>query len=284
MQKDMLYLEMILTQLFLLLLAIEIQMDHKSSLGGLQNTASTINVSLNKIGLLSKEKAYDRSRKVTVTFSKNQASGNNNDGNNALENGLTYSDKHMYGTRVEDEEICLNYPDVAKVIAIYESLNTSAPTFDRLTFDNTLDVNNNAIVGENIKSLDGKIVARVVGKTTDAVDVVYLSLNKFDSFDEVEFQESNIKGEIQLQTEGKYKDLTTSFTLDKGQRNQYYDYSRIVRNAEVSAPSRQLTIIFDHYTVPSGDTGDAFTVQSYDQDRFRTDIPSIGSIDPIRAF
>ena len=187
----------------------------------------------------------------------------------------------MYGTRVEDEEICLNYPDVAKVIAIYESLGTSAPTFDRLTFDNTLDVNNNAIVGENIKSLDGKIVARVVGKTTDAVDVVYLSLNKFDSFDEVEFQESNIKGEIQLQTEGKYKDLTTSFTLDKGQRNQYYDYSRIVRNAEVSAPSRQLTIIFDHYTVPSGDTGDAFTVQSYDQDRFRTDIPSIGSIDPI---
>ena len=253
------------------------------TLGGLQNTASTINVSLNKIGLLSKEKAYDRSRKVTVTFSKNQASGNNNDGNNALENGLTYSDKHMYGTRVEDEEICLNYPDVAKVIAIYESLGTSAPTFDRLTFDNTLDVNNNAIVGENIKSLDGKIVARVVGKTTDAVDVVYLSLNKFDSFDEVEFQESNIKGEIQLQTEGKYKDLTNSFTLDKGQRNQYYDYSRIVRNAGVSAPSRQLTIIFDHYTVPSGDTGDAFTVQSYDQDRFRTDIPSIGSIDPIRA-
>ena len=252
------------------------------TLGGLQDTASTISVSLNKIGLTSKEKAYDRSRKVTVTFSKNQASGDNNDGNSSLENGLTYSSKHMYGTRVEDEEICLNYPDVAKIISIYESTDTSAPTFDTLTFDSTLDVNSNAIVGENIKSLDGKIVSRIVGKSTDTVEIVYLTTNRFDIFTEVKFEESNITGEIKSQTEGKYKDLTTLYTLDKGQRNQYYDYSRIVRNAGTSSPSRQLTIVFDHYTVPSGDTGDAFTAQSYDEERFRTDVPSIGS-DPIRA-
>ena len=252
------------------------------TLGGLQDAESTISVSLNKIGLTSKEKAYDRSRKVTVTFSKNQASGNNDDGNSSLENGLTYSNKHMYGTRVEDEEICLNYPDVAKIIAIYESQGTSAPTFDTLSFSSTLDVNSNAVIGENIKSLDGKIVARVVGKSTDTVEVVYLSLNRFDLFDEVKFEESNIIGEVRSSTEGKYKDLTKSYTLDKGQRDQYYDYSRIVRNKETSSPSRQLTIVFDHYTVPSGDTGDAFTVQSYDEERFRTDVPTIG-LDPIRS-
>ena len=100
--------------------------------------------------------------------------------------------------------------------------------------------------------------------------------------DIVEFEESNIKGEIKSQSEGKYKDLTNSFILDKGQRNQYYDYSRIVRNAGSSTPSGQLTIVFDHYTVPAGDTGDAFTVLSYDKERFRTDVPSIG-VNPIRA-
>ena len=47
-------------------------------------------------------------------------------------------------------------------------------------------------------------------------------------------------------------------------------------------PSRQITIVFDHYVVPAGDNGDAFTVLSYDQERFRTDIPTIGT-DPIRA-
>ena len=241
--------------------------------------------SLSKKNIVSKKKSFSRSAKVTVTFSKNQASGavaDGNDGNSALENGLTYNDKHMYGTRVEDEEICLNYPDVVKIIAIFESTNTSDATFDTLSFDSTLDVNNNAIVGENIKSLDGKIVARVVGRGTDKVDVVYLSSNRFDTFDAVKFEDSNIQGEIKAQTEGKYKDLTNSFKLDKGQRDQYYDYSRIVRNPRTSSPSRRLTIVFDHYTVPSGDNGDAFTVLSYDQDRFRIDIPSIG-INPVRA-
>ena len=255
------------------------------TLHGLENTASTISVSLSKKNLISKEKAYDRSRKVTVNTSKNQSSGSvadGNSGNSGLENGLTYDTNHKYGTRVEDEEICLNYPDVVKIIAIYESVNTSVPTFDTLTFDSTLNVNDNAIIGENIKSLDGKIVARIVGKSLDTVEIVYLSSNKFDDLDEVEFEESNIKGEVKTQSEGKYKDITNSFTLDKGQRNQYYDYSRIIRNAGSSTPSAQLIIVFDHYTVPAGDNGDAFTVLSYDKDRFRTDIPSIG-VDPIRA-
>ena len=55
--------------------------------------------------------------------------------------------------------------------------------------------------------------------------MVYLSSNKFDSFDEVEFEESGMKGEVQ--SPGNFKDLTNLFKLDKGQRNQYYDYSRI---------------------------------------------------------
>ena len=245
-------------------------------------SGSKVLASLSKKGLISKEKSYDRSRKVTISLSKNQTSGASDNGNSTLANGLTYDSKKMYGTRVEDEEICLNYPDVAKIIAIYESTNTAAPVFDKLTFSSTLNVSDNAVIGENIKSLDGKIIARVVGKNTDTLEVVYLSSNKFDSFDEVEFEESGMKGEVQTQTPGNFKDLTNLFKLDKGQRNQYYDYSRIKRNVGASVPSKQITIVFDHYTVPAGDVGDAFTVLSYDEERYRTDIPNIGT-NPIRA-
>ena len=41
-------------------------------------------------------------------------------------------------------------------------------------------------------------------------------------------------------------------------------------------------VVIDKYEVPSSDTGDVFTVASYDSDRFSKDIPDIG-IDGIRA-
>ena len=245
---------------------------------GLTDSESTISLSLSKKGVVSKQKEYTRSRKLTVDLSKHESSGDSGgDENNSVQNGLTYDSNHRYGLRVEDEEISLNYPDVVKVLAIYEALGTGAPTLDTLSFSATVDVQTNAVIGENIVSLDGKVVARVVAKpSADTLEVIHLSSKTFDVFDSVIFEESNIETTIQEITEGKYKDITNSFTLDKGQRDQYYDYSRIIRNSGVSAPSRQLTIVFDHYTVPSSDNGDAFTVLSYDSERFRIDVPSIG--------
>ena len=43
-----------------------------------------------------------------------------------------------------------------------------------------------------------------------------------------------------------------------------------------SEPSKRLLVVFDHYVVPASDTGDVFTVLSYDSDRFLNDIPTIG--------
>ena len=54
------------------------------------------------------------------------------------------------------------YPDVAKVIAIYESLGTGNPTLDTLQFTSTASVHTNAIIGENIIGSTSNAVARVV--------------------------------------------------------------------------------------------------------------------------
>ena len=79
---------------------------------------------------------------------------------------------------------------------------------------------------------------------------------------------------LQTITLGNYSDVTNNYILDKGVKPQFYDYSRIVRKENNSyVPSRKLLIIYNHYTVPSNDNGDVYTVNSYDAERFKDDIP-----------
>ena len=63
--------------------------------------------------------------------------------------------------------------------------------------------------------------------------------------------------------------------MDKGQREEFYDFSRIVRKTNFPAPSRKLIIIYDRYDVPSNDKGDFYTVDSYAKERFGKDVPHL---------
>jgi len=232
-----------------------------------------INTTLTKFGVQSKIKKYNRSQTLNITRSKYSDSGvgintSNND-------GLNFNTQ--YGLRVQDEEISLNYPDVAKVIVIYESLGTGNPTLDRFQFTSTASVQTNAIIGENVVGNSGNAIARVVSSpSANNLELVYLTNDVFSVGETVTFQESNIVTEVESITLGSYKDVTQLFKLDKGQKDEYYDYSRIVRNKNVSEPTRRLLVVFDYYSVPSDDNGDAFTVLSYDEERFAQDIPNIG--------
>ena len=248
---------------------------------GLDNKEiSNIKATFVKNGIQSKAKQYNRSQIVNVTLSRDSQSGSN--ANNSINDGLTYNNQ-AYGLRVQDEEISLNYADVVKIIAIYESLDTSLPVLDKITFSSLADVTTNAIIGENIIDKDNNSIARVVAKpSSDTLEIVYLNANKFAVGDEVIFEESNIETTISSITNGQYRNITNKYVLNKGQKEQYYDYSRIVRRSGQSAPSRKITIVFDYYSVPSGDTGDLFTVNSYSEERFLSDIPNIGQ-DGIRA-
>lgn len=141
---------------------------------------------------------------------------------------MTYN--QYYGLRVQDEEISLNYPDVVEVLAIYESLDTNTPELDKVTFSSIANVTTNAIIGENIIGNTSNAIARVVSKpSSDTLGIVYLNNNKFISGEDVVFEESNIKTSISSISIGKYRNVTSKFTLDKGQKEQYYDYSKIIR-------------------------------------------------------
>ena len=244
------------------------------TINGLDASESSVvvNTSLTKNGIQSKIKDYTRSATLDVAYSKHPQSGVGV--NTSINDGLTYNAN--YGLRVQDEEISLNWPDVVKVLAIHESLNENAPTLDQIQFFDS-SVVSNAIIGESITSSTSNTVARVVAKPSSLVlSVVYLNQDRFIAGETVTLEESNNTASLQFVTNGSYKDVTSSFTLDKGQKDQYYDYSRIVRSSNTPIPSRRLKIVFDHYTVPASDSGDVYTVLSYGDERFAEDIPSIG--------
>lgn len=248
---------------------------------GLNTSQSNIvvNVTLKKNGIQSKIKKFTRSALKVVNLSKLAQSGSAS--SISINDGLTYN--QYYGLRVQDDQISLDVPDVAKVLVVYESTNTADPTLDVIEFSSTSNISNTAIIGENIIGSESGTVARVVTNNTSTpssggtnkLGVVYLNQNTFTAGETVTFKESNIISTVQSITLGKYNNVTNNYVLDGGQKNEYYDYSRLIRTTD-SEPSKRLLVVFDHYIVPASDSGDVFTVLSYDADRFLNDIPTIG--------
>ena len=234
---------------------------------GLKETTNhnvTVGVTLKKVGASSKTKDYVRSQQLEVT----RTSGVN------FLNGLT--SHNAYGVRVEDKEISLNVPDVVKILAVYESKTTSTPILDKVKFISGLSLNTTAIIGEKIVGQDSRAIGQIVSvpNATD-VNFVYLNGNKFTVGEVVKFKESGIETILQVTEKGNFVDRTDNYTLDKGHKVQYCDYSRIVRKAKSAIPSKKLLIIFDKYQVASGNTGDFFSVNSYTKERYSRDIPMV---------
>jgi len=241
---------------------------HQLSITGLSPSASKtpadVQVTVRKLDINSKIKDYTRSHQVNVTRTNGVST----------QSGLTTS--FSYGLRVEDKEISLNVPDVSNVIAVYESTNSNAPTLDKLTFVSGLALDTSTFVGEKIIGDDSRAIAQLVTRNSATeIGYVYLNSNKFQVGEKVTFEESGITANIQLKTPGSYNDRTQNYTLDTGHRKQFVDYSRLVRTTNGAVPSKKLLVICNYYALAAGDTGDAFTANSYTQDRYTYDIPEL---------
>lgn len=240
------------------------------TINGLTASQSNVVVSttLKKQALKSKQKNYLRSQKLEVLKTSV-----------GINTSLTGMSKATgYGLRVEDREISLNYCDVAKVIGIFESIDTNSPTLDKLTFPNGLSLNTTAILGEKIVGDSSDAVAQITSLVSATeVEIVYLTPTKFTIGEIVNFDESSISTTLQLITIGTNLNITNRFELDKGHREQFSDISRLVRRTNFAPPTRKVLIVYDRYDVPSNDNGDFYTVASYDEERFANDIPILAN-------
>ena len=240
---------------------------------------TVLNFTVEKDKIKSKIKDYVRCSTLYVDKSKLVESGSTPD--TSLNDGLTYN--KWYGLRVQDDQISLNAPDVVKVLAVYESLNNQNPTLDSIECTSTSQVQSNAIVGEDILGSSSNAIARVVSApSSNILNIVYLTKERFVVGESITFSESNVNTIVENQTRGSYKDISNSFALDKGQKDQFYDYSRLIRKPNTPDPTKTLLVIFDKYVVATNSVGDAFTVASYSSDRFTEDIPTIG-VNNVRA-
>lgn len=237
-------------------------------------TNVTANVTAVKNSIRSKTKVVVRSQELVVDRISSGI------GTETL--SLQYSP--YYGLRVDDQEVSLNVPDVRNVVAVYEALDGNTPTLDVLQFVAGLALDTNLVKGELVRGEISGAIAQVITVPDQAnVRIVYLSQNKFEVGELLVFQESGLQNVLQGVVEGNYQDITDSYTLDNGYREQFYDYSRIVRSDNGVAPVRKLLIIFDKLVVPNDDKGDFYTANTYDDVTFEYRMPNLGPKKDIRA-
>ena len=231
------------------------------------NSAAKLIATLRKVNV--KEKLKER-QKINILNVVGSASSISGIGTTTLNDGLTYNT--VYGTRVQDEEISLNVPDVVKIYGVYESKNTSNAVLPIITFSSINSASGKTgdlLVGESFIGDNGKSIGIYVSKNSDS-SIEYSSLNDF-SFqigETVTFRESGITATIGSLTLGA-NNITTEFTYDDGQRSTIYDYSRLIRKSGYDAPSKRLQIVFESAYFTASDTGDITTVNSYDNFEYK---------------
>ena len=250
----------------------QLQFSGLTKASGVANVIATVkNVKPN-----SKNKKLNKVNTLTISNSKLKSSGI---GATTLEDGLTYS--QIYGTRVQDDEICLNLPDVVRVLAVYESADKEDPKLPKLqlsSFTGPTNSNQDLFIGEQIIGQTSGAVGLVVSRIgVSEVEYVYLNTFKFATNEIIKSKESNIQAIIITKTFGDVN-ITQNFSFDSGQRDTILDYSRIIRKKNVIEPSRKIKIIFQNYSIDSSDTGEFVSVNSYSSENFKYDITNYNNI------
>ena len=217
-----------------------------------------------KSSVTNKVKNRNRIKSVVIDKSRLTQSGT---GSTTIDDGLAYG-TYPYGTRVQDEEICLLDPDITRVFGIIESSGSEDPALTSITFNSIASPTNRTndlLIGEQFTGRDSGAIAIYVAKKNDlAIELTYLSDRRFQEGETVLFKESGITAIIGSITLGD-RNIIRDYRFDYGQKDSIYDYGKIVRNDDASIPTKKLRVIYESASYSNSDTGDITTINSYDQ-------------------
>ena len=231
---------------------------------------AVLTVAVRRSKLISKEKSIVRCSDLIVNKSQLVGSGI---GTTSFNDGLEYA--QYYGTRVQDEEISLNVPEVTRILAIFESNDTNNPDLPTIVAtDLTATFTGNVVAGEQFIGATSGAVARVVDVISPtSISFVYENQNTFELNESISLKTSGIVATLTSVLPGD-RNLLKNYTLDDGQRLEFADYSRIVRKSDAEKPTRKLRIIFD-YLLNNENSGTIETVNSYNTLSYSKDIPFV---------
>jgi len=238
---------------------------------GSNDTGATLVATLKKIKPTAKVKRLNRVNTIVVDKSKIQGSGI---GATTLNDGLIYGN-YPYGTRVQDEDISLNFADVVRLYAIYESTDTgtaSAPKITISALNGPTGKTSDLIVGERIVGADSGAAAIYAERISDS-QITYIPENTvpFKEGEFIKFEESKIEGTVAVLTTTS-KNVTSAFTFNNNQQGSFYDYSFLRRKKNFKEPLKQLKIYFANGYFEASDTGDILTKNSYNSFDYKRDI------------
>ncbi len=251
-----------------------------SNITGLTNSlneGATLIATLEKTAPKSKKKIKSRVESIIVAKSKLEGSGI---GTTTLNNGLDYGN-FPFGTRVEDEIISLNTPDIIEIHGIYESsnmLDPSAPTLTFSTITSDTSTTSDTLLGELLIGQTSGAIAICVEKPS-SLTVAYISKNQVDfvAGETIIFQESLVEAVISAVDASSFE-ISSNFTFSSGQKKTIYDYGSIRRRDGSVSPSKRLKIYFAKGYFDTTDTGDLTTVESYNDFDYGAEIQSVDGI------
>jgi len=214
---------------------------------------------------------------LIVSKSKLEGSGT---GTTTLNNGLEYGN-YPFGTRVEDEVISLNVPDVLEIHGVYESEGTGTPAAPKMTFSaitSQSSTTQDVVDGEVLIGQTSGAIAVSVGKP-DNLSVSFITKNQIDFVEgeTVIFQQSLVEGTISGIVEESFN-ISSNFTFSTGQKKTIYSYSSLRRRASSTAPTKKIIVYYASAVYDSADSGDITTVESYNTFDYATEIQSIDGI------
>jgi len=248
---------------------------------GADDTGATLVTTVKKDKPKAKEKLKNRVNSLIVSKSRTEGSGI---GTTTFNDGLDYgTGVFPYGTRVQDEIISLNVPDIVEIHGIYESADTGAASAPKMTLSSLTSASTTTaelIIGEQIVGQVTNAVAIVAEKVSNsASQIVYIYKNDitFKEGEVVKFKESNVEGSITTLDTPSF-DISSDYTYNIGQESTFYDYGRITRKDTADSPQRQIKVYFMSAYYASTDTGDITTVNSYDDFDYATEIKDVNNV------
>ena len=241
---------------------------------GSNDTGATLVATLRKIKPKAKQKIKNRVNSITITKSKYSGSGI---GATTLNDGLSYGN-YPFGTRVQDEILSLNTPDIIEIHGIFESSNTSDASAPKVTLSSIISSSTTTTeitIGETFIGQTSGAVAICAEKLTNSqISFIYKNDSRFKEGETITFQESKVKSIIATLDSGSFE-ISSNYVFTNGQESTFYDYGTIKRKIDSEEPVKRLRIYFSNGYFDSTDDGDITTVESYRQFDYSKDLPSV---------
>ena len=249
---------------------------------GANDTDAQLITTLKKVKPKAKQKIQNRVNSILVDKSKLEGSGITTA---TLNNGLTFGN-YPYGTRVEDETISVNSPDVIQIHGIFEMAtipsednnDPSAPKMVLGSLTSSTTTTSEFVIGEQIIGQTSGAIAIVAEKLTDTqISFIHKNDITFKEGEVIVAQESLVEGTIVTLDSSSFN-ITENYKFNDGQKSTYLNYGSIIRKSTASAPDKRIKVYFSNGYYESTDDGDITTVDSYNTFDYANEIAVVDGV------